>query len=307
MEERERPLTVADATAVGLQERCGRLASGVDVAAGARPHERGEPSGLAVTDVLEQRLGTRGIGQLQAGGGRGDGEPGVAAGALGGRDHRFRGGLVEQQLEPVLGQQRGRPLRVAGRQGVGDGLAAVTRAGQPLGRARVKLGLEARALEPQARPQQLGEQAVVAEPGALAVECGDEHPVALELLEHERAARPAGEGVGEVAADAPDDARAQKQLARLGWLDGEHLAGQVVRHRAVVAGELGDEGVAVGLRQQRQTGQPQAGGPALSPLEQARDLLRGQLDAELGQQADRLLGGEREVRLAQLAQAPREP
>ena len=194
--------------------------------------------------------------------------------------------------------------RGARRQRVRDRLAAEPGAGQPLRRAGVQLGLQARALEPQARAQQLAEQAVIAVPGALTIERGHEHAVALELLQRERAAARAGEGVGELAGHAVDDARAQQQLAQLRRPAGQHLAHQVVGDRAVVAREVGDERVAVLLAEQREPGEAQAGGPALGALEQARHLVVAQLDAELGEQRRRLLGREREVRRAQLAQPP---
>ena len=77
----------------------------------------------------------------------------------------------------------------------------------------------------------------------------------------------AGQGVREPAAHAVGDARAQQQLAHGRRQAGEHLAGQVVGHRAVVARELGDERVGVGLGEQREARQAQARRPALGPLD----------------------------------------
>ena len=93
-----------------------------------------------------------------------------------------------------------------------------------------------------ARAQQLHEQAVVAEPLAVAVDAQHEPVGALEIGERVRAVTVVGERVGEAAADAVDEARAQQERAQPRRLAIEHLGQQVVADHAVVAGELGDEG-----------------------------------------------------------------
>ena len=207
----------------------------------------------------------------------------------------------------MVGDQRRGRAHAAGGERVRQRLAPEPGAGEPLRRARVELRLEAGALEPQARAQQLGEQPVVAEPRAVTVERDEERAGALELLERERAVVAAGQRVGQIAADAAGDARAQQQLARRRGQPGQHLAGQVVGDGAIVAGELGDERVGVGLAAQRQPGEPEAGGPALRALEQARDERGPQREPQPLQQRGRLLQREREIGGAQLAQAAGQP
>ena len=93
--------------------------------------------------------------------------------------------------------------------------------------------------EAQLRAQQLAQQRVVAVPGPVVAERGDQRVLALELREHVLGVRAAGQPVGEVAADEVDDRRAQQEVDEVVRLLGEHLGDQVVGHRGVVAGERG--------------------------------------------------------------------
>ena len=99
----------------------------------------------------------------------------------------------------------------------------------------------------------------------------------------------------------------QQQLARPAGQARQHLAGEVVGHRAVVAREPRHERVRIGLAPHRQPGEPQAGGPALRALEQALDEAGRQLEAELVEQRRGLVQREGEVGRAQLAEAAGEP
>ena len=125
----------------------------------------------------------------------------------------------------------------------------------------------------------------------------------MELREHPRAAGPVGERVGEPTADPLGHARAQQEVADDRALEGEDLAAQVVGDGVVVAGEVGQEAVGIRFGLQGQRGEPQAGGPALGPLQQPRELLGAQGDAVLGEQRRGLVRGERQIGEAQLAQA----
>ena len=87
----------------------------------------------------------------------------------------------------------------------------------------------------------------------------------------------------------------------------QDLAREVVGHRAVVAREPRHERVRIGLAPHRQPREPQAGGPALRALEQARDQAGRQLEVELVEQRRGLLQREGEVGRAQLAEAAGEP
>ena len=156
----------------------------------------------------------------------------------------------------MVGDERRGRAGAVGRQRVRHGLAAEPRVGQPARGARVQLGLEPRALQPQPGAQQLGEQAVVAEPGALTVERHDEQAAVLELLEQERAVAAAGQRVREAAADPLGDARDEQQLARRAGQARQDLAREVVGHRAVVAREPRDERVRIGLAPHRQPREP---------------------------------------------------
>ena len=99
---------------------------------------------------------------------------GVVARLLGGGDHglgrRRRRASARSQWSAT--SARG-AVRAPGGERVRHRLAPEPLAGEPVGRARVQLGLEAGVLEPQPGPQQLREQAVVAEPRAVAVERDD--------------------------------------------------------------------------------------------------------------------------------------
>ncbi len=309
VEERERTQRVAVAPGLGVeQDRRRLLLRERDVAAGAGTQQHREPAGVAVVraDRGEPRLGAGGIAQREPRRRSGHRQPGVVR-ALGDRGDRLGGDDVEQQVEPVVGDQRGGRAHAAGGERVGQRLAAESGADEPLGGARVELRLEAGALEPQPRPQQLREQPVVAEPGAVAVERDHERTFALELLERERAVGAAGQRVRQLAADAAGDARAQQQLARRLGQSGQHLAGQVVGDGAIVAGELGHERVRVGLAAQGQPGEAEPRGPALRALEQTRDERGPEREPQALEQRGRLLEREREVGGAQLAQAAGQP
>ena len=124
----------------------------------------------------------------------------------------------------------------------------------------------------QPRSQELEEQAVVAEPAPAPVEADDQRALVLEVLERPPAVVPARERVRQLTADAVDDARPQQEVADLRGLQREHLLGQVVADRAVVAGELGEEAIRVGRTDRRHRRQPQARRPALGPRDEPLDL-----------------------------------
>ena len=184
-----------------------------------------------------------------------------------------------------------------------QGLAPVAMRGEPHGRPRVQPRPQRGSLEAQARAQQHGEQRVVAEPPLVAVDRRQEDPGAVEVGEHPPAVVALGQRVGELAADLFRDARAQQEAARLGRLQREDLAAQVVGDRVVVAGELGEEGLGVVLALERERREPQPRGPALGALHEPFGLVGAEREAVLGEQGIGLRRGEGQVRRAQLAQA----
>ena len=166
---------VAAGARVVLQ-RARQLARAGDVAAGARRQQGSEPAGVAVVagDPGEPRLRARGVAERQVGRGRGHREPRVgaprsaaaitAAGAPPSSCSSSQWSATSAAAEP------GRSVASACGMASRPSPASASHARG----ARVQLGLEPRALQPQPGAQQLGEQAVVAEPGALTVERHDE-------------------------------------------------------------------------------------------------------------------------------------
>ena len=134
----------------------------------------------------------------------------------------------------------GGAVEVLGGERVPDGvLGQAVAAYQSLARgaARDLVGV----LGEQAGAQDVGEQVVVAEPGALGVERHDEQVVALEVLQHRAAVGLAGDRVAQGTGEPVEDGGAEQELAHLGGLPGQHLVGEVVDDEPVAAGERLDE------------------------------------------------------------------
>ena len=113
-----------------------------------------------------------------------------------------------------------------------------------------------------------------------------------------------GQRVGQVAADAIDDRGPQQEAAQPRRLAVEHLGQQVVADHAVVAGELLDEALGIVAALEAVRGESQPGAPALGAGAQRRDQFGGEVDPMRGEQRGGLGLGEREVRGADLDQAP---
>ncbi len=122
----------------------------------------------------------------------------------------------------------------------------------------------------QLQPEQIPEQVVVAEPGTPGVERHDERVRVREFQQDPLRARAAGQHVGQLAVDPVEQGGAQQQILDVGWLALQHLRDQVLRDRAVAAGELRDEPLGVGVTSQGDRREPQARGPPLRPLVQQR-------------------------------------
>jgi hypothetical protein len=310
VQERQRAARVVDrdrealARAVAPHEPTDGGARGADVRARTSTQQRGERGDvvLAVGDAGEQQLRAAQLARSEAGARGGDREAAVGRGRPSGGHDGVGRLAAEEEVEPLVGEDVEHPGRGARRDDVRDRLAAAPMVGEPAPRTRVQAAPQPGRLHPQARPQQLGEERVVAIPALVAVDRREEHAGAVQVGERAGAVGAVGQDVGELAAQLVDDARAQEEAARLRALEGEDLAGQVVGDRVVVAGELAQEPVRVALGLERERGEPQAGGPALGPLDEPLDLVGAELEVVLGEQGASLRRGEGEVRRAQLAE-----
>ncbi len=282
VEERERAPGVVDrhggalAIALAPDEEGRRVAGARDIGPRPRAQQRREGGDIVVgpaVDAGEEGLGPGRLARAEAGAGGGDGEAPVGRGELRRRDDGLGRLAAEQEVEPLLGEHVDHAGHVPGLDDVRQGLAPVAVRGEPHRRPGVQPRPQRGRLEAEARAQQLGEQRVVAEPALVAVDRRQEDPGAVEVGEHAPAVVVLGQRVGELAADLLGDARAQQEAARLGRLQREDLAAQVVGDRVVVAGELGEEGLGVVLALERERREPQPRGPALGALDEPFGLI----------------------------------
>lgn len=130
--------------------------------------------------------------------------------------------------------------------------------------------------------------------------------LALEPVEQVAGLLPPGELGGERGGHRVTDADHTQEVAHVVGQPGEDLPDEVVGHRAVIAGELGEERVGVGGLRDAKGGQPQPGGPSAGALVQHLDLCRREVHPGLGQQLRRLRQGEAQLPGAQLPQSPSE-
>jgi hypothetical protein len=94
--------------------------------------------------------------------------------------------------------------------------------------------------------EQIGEQAVVTPPAAHLIESQREQAGLFPLLQQGLAARAAGDGVAQPAAEPLQHRRLQQERPQLLRLALQHFLAQVVQDIAVAAGERGHEGGRVG-------------------------------------------------------------
>ena len=93
----------------------------------------------------------------------------------------------------------------------------------------------------QASVQDVGEQVVVAVPGALPVERDKKEVAALEVLQHPGAVGATGDSVTQRTGESVEDGGAEQEVADLCGLSGKNLVGEVVDDEPVAAGERLDE------------------------------------------------------------------
>ena len=163
----------------------------------------------------------------------------------------------------------------------------------------------------QAGAEQIGEQAVVTPPAARLIERQQEQPGLLHLLEQGLAARAAGDGVAQPAAEPFQHRRLQQERLQLLGLALQYFLAQVVQDIAVAAGERGHEGGRVGLTTQGQGRELQPGRPSLGSRGQRGHGRIGQgrprLPGHLPQQRAGLVRREPQVGGPQLGQLPAGP
>ena len=121
----------------------------------------------------------------------------------------------------------------------------------------------------QTRAQHVGEQVVVAVPGAFRIERHHEQVVALELLQRAGRAGAAGHRVAQGTGELVEERSTEQERVHLAGLPGQHLVGEVVDDEPVAAGEGLDEGghrVTLADAAEGEAGELQPGDPALRAL-----------------------------------------
>ena len=133
----------------------------------------------------------------------------------------------------------------------------------------------------QARAEHVGEQVVVAVPGALVVEGDDEQIAALELLQHAPAVVAGGDGIAETPGEVVEDGGAEQEVADLVWLACENFVGEVVDDEAVAPRERLDEVrhfLVLTDAAQRERRELEASDPALGALLQRADVVVAEVE-----------------------------
>ena len=207
-----------------------------------------------------------------------------------------------RQREVVVHEQASSRCPVTGRLIVADGFDDVALLFVPGGRGAVQRRDRRRRDAPQFEAQEIGEQVVVAEPGTAGVQCGDEGVLVFEPLEDRLGPRAAGEQIGQRAADALQERRAQEQVAHLRRLALQHLREEVACHGPLAAGELGHKALRVGVRGQRDRRQAQTGRPSLGAFVQRGQTGIRQSDPAGTEQRAGFVEREAEIGPAQLGQ-----
>ncbi len=214
---------------------------------------------------------------------------------------------VHRQREVVVHEQARSRCPLTGCLIVADRLDDATPLFVPGGRGVVQRRDRRRRDAPQFEAQQIGEQVVVAEPRTGGVERGDERVLVFEPLEDRLGPDGAGEHIGERAADARKNRRAQEQVAHLRRLSLQHLGEEVARHGPLAARELGHKALRVRVRGQRDRRQAQTGRPSLGAFLQRVEPGIRQRDSAGAQQGAGFVEREAQVGPAQFGQLAREP
>ena len=185
----------------------------------------------------------------------------------------------EQAHHPaVLDQGHGVPLHeigglpdVAADQRVRHGLGHQALLGEPRRGPGVQVGDAVRMVAIQATSEVVGEQMVVAEPFAFAVERTKEQVPTLEFLEHRLSVTAGGEDAGELAAETITDRGREQELEEIGRERIQHVLRQVLAHRVMTPGEAADQRGRVGAVPQGQRRQLQCRDPPVGTGGELRD------------------------------------
>ena len=158
----------------------------------------------------------------------------------------------------------------------------------------------------QACVEHVGEQVVVAVPGALGVERADEEVLPLEVGQRPGTVGAAGDGVAQRAVKAVEDRGPEQEVTNLWGLPGQNFVGQVVDDEPVATGERRNEAsdlIAVGDAAQGEGGELEAGDPALRTVLQRFHVGGGELQPhDPVEELPRLSWGEAEFGGAQLTE-----
>ena len=207
-----------------------------------------------------------------------------------------------RQVRRPAGQQIGQEPGVANALSVCKRLSGPPLLRPPERCAPVHLGRQVRSVTAQVRDelgaQQLGDPVL----GSRRARTGDQASTPHQLVEHVGRVFAVGEFDGQTPRKGPGDADTAQGLPLRGLEAGEHLVDEVVRDRALVPRELGQEAVRIGVRVQRHGRQPQPGDPAARPHLQQRDLRRRQPQPQQLHQRRRLLVGEQQLLVAHLVE-----
>ena len=122
--------------------------------------------------------------------------------------------------------------------------------------------------------EHVGEEVVVAVPVAPVIQRDEEEVAALQGRQPRAAARLAGDGVAQRAAQPVQDGGVQQEAAHRRGLALQHLLDQVVHDVAVIPGERPDEPGRVGAPLQRERRQLEPRDPAFRAGLQGGDLAR---------------------------------
>src|SRR5829696_3311665 len=127
--------------------------------------------------------------------------------------------------------------------------------------------------------EHVGEQVVVAVPGALVVEHNEE-VATLEIRQRLPTLGAAGGGVAQPPVESVEDGGAEQEVTNLRGLPGQNLVGQVVDDEPVAAGERRNEAsklISVGDATQGECGELQTCDPALRTVVQRVNVGGGEL------------------------------
>jgi hypothetical protein len=174
--------------------------------------------------------------------------------------HRHLLAAPQQPREVVLDQPGG-PIGVPGGQGMVDGLLDQPLVLEPGGRGPVQLRHPLGLFAVQPRPQQVGEQVMVAPPATHLIQQHQEQIRPLDLLQPPLAVAAAGDHVAKRTAQPRQHRGLQQKGPHRPRLTLQHLLGQVVEHKAVAARERRHESGRIGLARQRQGCELEPGRP----------------------------------------------